>query len=242
MPAHGLQSLAAPGPIIAVIDHKQRAALAGKPACQSTHQRRGRKARLENLSGLAGRLELRHGIRSKAKAKAPFGIEPNEPLMPAVLRANELAYRQAIDEFIRNDDGRSARKLLGRSMPMWRRARARESRALRLPQRFAHLDEVKLDRAQESWQDARSPQCVRHQRAAARTKFGEIIGLWSAAVWQAMGAPKPLIFAELGPGRGTLMADALRAARILPGFLSAIELHLVEMSEPLRQAQRAALA
>lgn len=72
--------------------------------------------------------------------------------------------------------------------------------------------------------------------------FGEIIGLWSAAVWQAMGAPKPLIFAELGPGRGTLMADALRAARILPGFLSAIELHLVEMSEPLRQAQRAALA
>lgn len=71
--------------------------------------------------------------------------------------------------------------------------------------------------------------------------FGELIGLWCATVWRAMGAPKPFVFAELGPGRGTLMADALRAARIVPDFVAAIDLHLVEMSEVLRQSQRAAL-
>ena len=46
---------------------------------------------------------------------------------------------------------------------------------------------------------------------------------------------------ELGPGRGTLMRDALRAGRALPGFLSAVSVHLVEVSAPMRQLQRAAL-
>ena len=72
--------------------------------------------------------------------------------------------------------------------------------------------------------------------------FGELIGLWAAAVWQAMGAPGRVRLVELGPGRGTLMADALRAARTVPGFREAIDLHLVESSGPLRAAQRAALA
>jgi NADH dehydrogenase [ubiquinone] 1 alpha subcomplex assembly factor 7 len=71
--------------------------------------------------------------------------------------------------------------------------------------------------------------------------FGELIGLWSIAVWRAMGEPRPFLLVELGPGRGTLMADALRAARIVPDFLTAIDLHLVEMNEILRQCQRAAL-
>ena len=72
--------------------------------------------------------------------------------------------------------------------------------------------------------------------------FGEFVGLWCAAVWQAMGAPRRVVLAELGPGRGTLMADALRAARAVPAFLDALELHLVEASEPLRAEQRAQLA
>ena len=72
--------------------------------------------------------------------------------------------------------------------------------------------------------------------------FGELIGVWAASVWQQMGAPKDLRLAELGPGRGTLMADALRAAKALPDFLTAVSVHLVETSPVLREAQQAALA
>ncbi len=71
--------------------------------------------------------------------------------------------------------------------------------------------------------------------------FGELIGLWSAVVWQQMGAPEKINLIELGPGRGTLIADALRAARILPNFIQAISLHLVESSKPAREAQRSVL-
>jgi NADH dehydrogenase [ubiquinone] 1 alpha subcomplex assembly factor 7 len=71
--------------------------------------------------------------------------------------------------------------------------------------------------------------------------FGELIGLWFIAVWRAMGEPRPVLLAELGPGRGILMADALRAARIAPDFLGAIDLNLVEISEVLQRTQRKAL-
>jgi NADH dehydrogenase [ubiquinone] 1 alpha subcomplex assembly factor 7 len=71
--------------------------------------------------------------------------------------------------------------------------------------------------------------------------FGELIGLWCVAVWHLMGKPQPLLFIELGPGRGTLMADALRAARIAPDFLSAIDIRLVESNDKLQQCQRVAL-
>jgi SAM-dependent MidA family methyltransferase len=72
--------------------------------------------------------------------------------------------------------------------------------------------------------------------------FGELMGLWAASVWEAMGAPEPVVFAELGPGRGTLMADALRAvARAAPRFRAALRLHLVETSPCLREAQGARL-
>jgi SAM-dependent MidA family methyltransferase len=67
--------------------------------------------------------------------------------------------------------------------------------------------------------------------------FGELIGLWCAVVWQAMGRPAPVRLVELGPGRGTLMRDALRAARVLPGFVGAAFVHLVEVSAPLRRVQ-----
>ncbi len=71
--------------------------------------------------------------------------------------------------------------------------------------------------------------------------FGELTGLWCIAVWEAMGAPSPFLLAELGPGRGTLMADALRAAHVEPRFLEALDLHLVEASETLREQQCSAL-
>ncbi len=72
--------------------------------------------------------------------------------------------------------------------------------------------------------------------------FGELIGLWAAEAWVAMGAPAHLHLVELGPGRGTLMQDALRAASVVPAFAQAIEVHMVETSPVLAKAQKATLA
>lgn len=68
--------------------------------------------------------------------------------------------------------------------------------------------------------------------------FGEIIGLWCAVTWQQAGRPSPVHLVELGPGRGTLMADAVRAAGAVPGFMEAAQIHLVETSPALRDRQR----
>ncbi len=73
--------------------------------------------------------------------------------------------------------------------------------------------------------------------------FGEILGAWAAVTWQAMGAPDPVLLVEAGPGRGTLMADALRlVARVAPAFGRALRLHLVETSPRLRAIQADALS
>ncbi|MGL6044287.1 MAG: class I SAM-dependent methyltransferase [Sandaracinobacteroides sp.] len=72
--------------------------------------------------------------------------------------------------------------------------------------------------------------------------FGELIGLWLADLWQRAGAPERVCLAELGPGRGTLMADALRAiGKAAPAMARAIEVHLVEKSLRLRAIQARAL-
>ena len=72
--------------------------------------------------------------------------------------------------------------------------------------------------------------------------FGELLGLWSAALWDAMGRPQPVRLVELGPGRGLLMADALRALRGRRDFLGAVDVHLVEASQHLAETQRRQLA
>ena len=72
--------------------------------------------------------------------------------------------------------------------------------------------------------------------------FGELLGAWLAERWLAIGKPDPVRLVELGPGRGTLMADALRATRGVPGFHAALDLHLVEINAPLRALQASALA
>ena len=72
--------------------------------------------------------------------------------------------------------------------------------------------------------------------------FGELVGLTLAQCWMDQGSPARILLAELGPGRGTLMADILRATRGVPGFHAALSLLLVEASDRLRAAQRAALA
>ncbi len=73
--------------------------------------------------------------------------------------------------------------------------------------------------------------------------FGELIGLWTAEAWSRGGRPDPVRLVELGPGRGTLMADALRAiAGTAPKFRAALAVHLVEANRTLRVKQARALA
>lgn len=67
--------------------------------------------------------------------------------------------------------------------------------------------------------------------------FGELIGLAIAQAWLDRGAPAPFRLVELGPGRGTLMADILRATAKVPDFHEALDLHLIETSPTLRARQ-----
>jgi NADH dehydrogenase [ubiquinone] 1 alpha subcomplex assembly factor 7 len=70
--------------------------------------------------------------------------------------------------------------------------------------------------------------------------FGEIIGLWAAVTWDLLGRPRPVLLAEAGPGRGTLMADALRAiCQTAPAFSGALSVHFIESSSRLAAAQAA---
>ncbi len=71
--------------------------------------------------------------------------------------------------------------------------------------------------------------------------FGELVGLSLAQSWLDQGSPSPFTLAEIGPGRGTLMADALRATRAVPGFHAAMRLTLIEPSPRLRALQAATL-
>ncbi len=71
--------------------------------------------------------------------------------------------------------------------------------------------------------------------------FGELLGLCLAQSWLDQGAPAPFALAEPGPGRGTLMADLLRATRAVPGFHAAMRLYLVETSPALRKVQATTL-
>ena len=72
--------------------------------------------------------------------------------------------------------------------------------------------------------------------------FGEIVGAWLVHVWGLAGGPSPVRLVELGPGRGTLMADILRVSARRPDFTAAISVHLVETSPVLRAKQAATLA
>lgn len=71
--------------------------------------------------------------------------------------------------------------------------------------------------------------------------FGELIGLWAVHEWRALGSPAPFHLIELGPGRGAMMRDLLRAATADPEFNSAMRLGLVEASPALQSVQEEAL-
>lgn len=72
--------------------------------------------------------------------------------------------------------------------------------------------------------------------------FGELLGLWSVVVWQQMGSPEQFHLVEIGPGRGTLMRDALRAAAGAAQFMKSVRVQLIEPNRVLRDIQAATLA
>jgi NADH dehydrogenase [ubiquinone] 1 alpha subcomplex assembly factor 7 len=67
--------------------------------------------------------------------------------------------------------------------------------------------------------------------------FGEVIGAWVADIWMQMGKPGFFTLLECGPGRGTLMADMMRATQTVEGFHAACGIHLLEMSPALKVLQ-----
>lgn len=71
--------------------------------------------------------------------------------------------------------------------------------------------------------------------------FGELLGIWSATMWQNMDMPDDIAIVELGPGKGTLMSDFLRGTENVPGFHDSISVHLVEISPALKEAQKKTL-
>lgn len=71
--------------------------------------------------------------------------------------------------------------------------------------------------------------------------FGELIGIWCITTWQQLGKPSPFCLAELGPGKGTLMQDLLRAVKNNSEFMNAAQVVLVETSEALKKVQKSKL-
>ena len=72
--------------------------------------------------------------------------------------------------------------------------------------------------------------------------FGELLAISILQSWIDQGSPSKIILAELGPGRGTMMADILRTLKIHPDFLKATEIHLIEASSNLRSEQNKTLS
>ncbi|CAN4082562.1 unnamed protein product [Withania somnifera] len=67
--------------------------------------------------------------------------------------------------------------------------------------------------------------------------FGEMVGVWAMCLWEKMGQPKKLNLVELGPGRGTLLADLLRGASKFRNFTGSLHIHMVECSPTLQKPQ-----
>ena len=114
----------------------------------------------------------------------------------------------------------------------------------RLAAGIAAIGPMRLDR----WMEASNATYYAQPRTLGRDfttapeiaqAFGELIGLWAADLWVRAGQPSSVILAELGPGRGVLMADAWRATARVPGFHAAAQVHLVETSPALTGEQRA---
>ncbi len=72
--------------------------------------------------------------------------------------------------------------------------------------------------------------------------FGETLGVWATLEWERVGKPASFNLVELGPGRGTLMADLLRATKHVDGFHAACTIQFVEASAKLQEQQKQAIS
>lgn len=107
------------------------------------------------------------------------------------------------------------------------------------PERLDHF----MERANTAYYASRDPFADFTTAPEISQVFGEILGLWCAVVWQTMGRPFSVLLAEAGPGRGTLMADALRAVRSrAPEFAAALAVHFIETSSRMRELQALAVS
>jgi NADH dehydrogenase [ubiquinone] 1 alpha subcomplex assembly factor 7 len=97
-----------------------------------------------------------------------------------------------------------------------------------MPERFDHF----MARANAAYYAARDPFADFVTAPELTQVFGEVLGGWAKVVWQMLGSPADSILAEAGPGRGMLMADALRVFGPAP-------VHFIETSPRLREAQKA---
>ena len=112
------------------------------------------------------------------------------------------------------------------------------------PMNLAEYMELCLGHPEHGYYMTRDPLGVKGDFTTApeiSQLFGELIGAWIADTWMQMGAPENFILLECGPGRGTLMSDALRVTKNLKGFHDALNLHLLEMSPVLKEMQSATL-
>ena len=106
--------------------------------------------------------------------------------------------------------------------------------SLAAPERLDHF----MARANATYYSRRDPFADFTTAPEISQIFGEIIGAWMAVVWESLGRPDPVILAEAGPGRGTLMADARRLTlRVAPAFHAAARVHFIETSPRLRAEQ-----
>ncbi|QHC34761.1 class I SAM-dependent methyltransferase [Komagataeibacter xylinus] len=106
------------------------------------------------------------------------------------------------------------------------------------PERLDHF----MARANAAYYAGRDPFADFITSPEISQMFGELLGAWVAVVWEQLGRPAPFVLAEAGPGRGTLMADALRLLRrVAPACHAAARVHLIETSPRLRACQKVAL-
>lgn len=68
--------------------------------------------------------------------------------------------------------------------------------------------------------------------------FGELIGAWAIDYYEKLGQPKRLSLVELGPGKGTLMADFLRVTQACPAFFQALNIYMLEINSTLQSIQQ----
>lgn len=123
--------------------------------------------------------------------------------------------------------------------------RIREDIAINGPMPLSRYMNICLGDPQSGYYTNRDPFGIKGDFITApeiSQMFGELIGVWLVSAWEQLGAPNQMRLVELGPGRGTLMADCLRSIALKPQLLDGLQIDMVEMSPVLVAEQQKKLA